>query len=457
MPRTLEQLDRDHVWHPFTQHADWNTHDPMIIVAAEGNSLIARDGRRYLDGVSSLWVNVHGHRCTPIDEAIRQQLDRVAHSTLLGLANPPSIELAARLATIAPRGLNRVFYSDSGSTAVEIALKIAFQYWRNRGRPKKARFVALEHSYHGDTLGSVSVGGIDLFHQIFHPLLFHTERVPAPNPYRAPDATPAACAARCAAALGDLLSQASDTIAALVIEPRVQGAAGIVVHPPGYLAEVARLCRQHDVLLICDEVATGFGRTGHLFSCDAEQVRPDLLALAKGLSGGYLPLAATLATDEIYDAFIGPRQRTFFHGHSFTGNPLACAAALASLDLFEQNAVLSAVRARTKTLADLFERHLLPLEIVGDIRQCGLMAGIELVSDRQNKTPFDPELRIAGRVCQAVRKHGVILRNLGDVVVLMPPLSITDAELATIVTALSSAITEAQRDPDNLPRLGNPS
>lgn len=439
---SLADLDKAHVWHPFTQMQLWSEDEPLIIAAGDGNHLVDTQGRRYLDGISSLWVNVHGHRCPQIDRAVKDQLDRVAHSTLLGLANVPSIELAARLARLAPQGLTRVFYSDSGSTAVEVALKIAFQYWQHTGRPQKTRFVALENAYHGDTIGSVSVGGIDLFHRLFQPLLFATLHVPNPHPYRhAQSNDPQQCSEYCLDALAQLLDQRAPEIAALIIEPRVQGAAGIIVHPPGYLAGVARLCRNHEVLLIADEVATGFGRTGSLFSCQAEDVKPDLMAVAKGLSAGYLPLAATLATDKIYEAFFGSAERTFFHGHSYTGNPLACAAALASLELFETRNTLTSVGERAQTLSCLLVDHLAQHPHVGDIRQLGLMAGVELVQDRETQAPFAAENRLGARICRAARDRGVILRPLGDVVVIMPPLSITDDELKTLVEALAASVT----------------
>lgn len=436
-------LDRRYLWHPFTPMRLWTEEDALIIAAGEGNYLIDTAGRRYLDGVSSLWVNLHGHRCAALDDAVRAQLDRIAHSTLLGLANVPAAELAAALIAVAPPGLSRVFYSDSGSTAVEVALKMAFQYWQHRGQPQRTRFLALADAYHGDTLGAVSVGGIDLFHQLFHPLLFQTLRAPSPHPYRYAEGTlsPEACRDACLAELERLLAERGTEVAALIVEPRVQGAAGIIVHPPGYLAGVAALCRRFGVLLICDEVATGFGRTGELFACEAEGVSPDLMAVAKGLSGGYLPLAATLATEAVFEAFLDDPARTFFHGHSYTGNPLACAAGLASLRLFEERDLLQQARARARTAQALLAHHLAPLEAVGDLRQCGLMMGVELIADRRTRRPFPPERRLGAAVCRAARAHGVILRPLGDVVVLMPPLSITDQELETIVVAVARAIT----------------
>lgn len=436
-------LDRRYLWHPFTPMRLWTEEDALIIAAGEGNYLIDTAGRRYLDGVSSLWVNLHGHRCAALDDAVRAQLDRIAHSTLLGLGNVPAAELAAALIAVAPPGLSRVFYSDSGSTAVEVALKMAFQYWQHRGQPQRTRFLALADAYHGDTLGAVSVGGIDLFHQLFHPLLFQTLRAPSPHPYRYAEGTlsPEACRDACLAELERLLAERGTEVAALIVEPRVQGAAGIIVHPPGYLAGVAALCRRFGVLLICDEVATGFGRTGELFACQAEGVSPDLMAVAKGLSGGYLPLAATLATEAVFEAFLDDPARTFFHGHSYTGNPLACAAGLASLRLFEERDLLQQARARARTAQALLAQHLAPLEAVGDLRQCGLMMGVELIADRRTRRPFPPERRLGAAVCRAARAHGVILRPLGDVVVLMPPLSITDQELETIVVAVARAIT----------------
>jgi len=437
----LLALDRAHVWHPFTQMAVWPSDDPLIIERAEGNELVDDLGRRYLDGVSSLWCNVHGHRKLEIDRAVRDQLDRVAHSTLLGLASVPAIELAEALVKIAPGGLTRVFYSDSGSTAVEVALKMAYQYWRQRGRPEKARFAALSEAYHGDTVGSVSVGGMELFHGAFRGLLFDVERLPSPSPYHwsgGGDPLEGALAAA-----ERLLAEKGSTLAAVVLEPLVQGAAGIWVHPPGYLRRMAELCHAHDVLLVCDEVATGFGRTGTMFAVEQEDVRPDLLCLAKGLSGGYLPLAATLASDRVYEAFLGEfdSARTFFHGHTFTGNPLACAAALASLRLFESERVLERVRRTAEVLRPKLAA-IAELEHVGDVRQRGLMIGIELVRDRRTRQPYGYGERIGHRVCLALRRRGILLRPLGPVVVMMPPLSLTEPEALRLGDAVREAIVE---------------
>jgi adenosylmethionine-8-amino-7-oxononanoate aminotransferase len=402
--------------------ADWQ---PLCIVAAEGSYLIDEQGRRYLDGVASLWANVHGHRHPVIDDAVRSQLDRVAHSTLLGLSHPPAIELAERLVELAPAGLSRVFYSDSGSSAVEVALKMAFQCQQQRGQTERRRFLAFENAYHGDTLGAVAVGGIDLFHRIFAPLLFATER----------------CAATFAG-IEQAFAEHGASLAACVIEPLVQGAAGMLLHPAGLLRRLRELCDQHGVLLIADEVATGFGRTGTMFACEQEAVSPDFLCLAKGLTGGYLPLAATLASEAVYRAFLGSQvdQRTFFHGHTYTGNPLACAAALGSLAVFAGEQTLQALPQRIAHLTARLHSELDDHPNVRQVRQCGLMVGIELGESRS--TAFASSLGIGRRVCQRVRDYGVILRPLGDVIVLMPPLSLREPELDLLVCAAHRAIDD---------------
>jgi len=443
----LRRADKAHLWHPFTAMAEWEAGQPVVIASGDREFLVDTDGRRYIDGVSSLWCNVHGHRRAEIDDAIRAQLGRIAHSTLLGLASGPAAELGARLAAVAPQGITRIFYSDSGSTAVEIALKMAYQYWRQcpRPQPDRTRFVSLGLGYHGDTLGAVSVGGIDLFHGLYRPLLFETIQAPAPYCYRCPlGRRPEDCGMACAAAMEEILASRGREVAAVILEPLVQGAGGMITHPAGYLKRVADACRRHGVLLICDEVATGFGRTGRLFACEHEGVRPDLMCLAKGISGGYLPLAATLATDRIYEAFLGDAAecRTFFHGHTYTGNALACAAGLASLDVFAKDNVL----ARVAELAEALGRLLGPVAArphVGEVRRRGLMVGIELVADRATRRPYPPAERRGAAVCAAARRQGVWIRPLGDVVVLMPPFCTSDDSLRRLVGAVETGIAEA--------------
>lgn len=445
MPTPSELLrarDARVLWHPFAQMQGFHDDAPPMIVAAEGNELIDADGRRYLDGVSSLWCNVHGHRVPAIDDAIRRQLERVAHTTLLGLGAEASIECAEALLAVAPAGLSRVFFSDSGSTAVEIALKLAFQFQRQNGRPERQHFLTLGESYHGDTIGSVSLGGSELFHGIFGPLLFGKRTLPTPYGYRAPEGhTAESWGEHCAAEAERVIAATAHELAAVVLEPLIQGAAGMIVQPRGYLARVAASCRAHDVLLVLDEVATGFGRTGSMFACEQEGVCPDLLCVAKGLTGGYLPLAATLATERLYEGFLGPfeSKRTFFHGHTYTGNALACAAATASLALFRTNDVLGALPAKLSRMAAWLEQ-IAALPHVGEVRRVGAMVGIELVQERGSKAPYDYAQRIGHRVIVAAREDAVLLRPLGNVVVWMPPLSITAAQLDRLGAATLRAI-----------------
>ena len=436
---TLVRWDREHLWHPFTQMQGFLTEDLLIITRGEGSFLFDQEGNRYLDGVSSLWANLHGHRRPELDQALRSQLEQVAHSTLLGLAHPPAILLARRLAQLAPAGLTRVFFSDDGSTAVEVALKLAFQYWQNLGNREKRRFLKLENGYHGDTLGAVAVGGIPLFHEIYHPLLFDTLSAPAPYCYRCPYRED--CREQCLEELEAQVATHHRELAAVILEPVMQGAAGMIPQPPGYLARVREVTRRHRVLLIADEVAVGFGRTGRMFACQHEQVSPDLMCLAKGITGGYLPLAATLASDEIYQAFLGEYQefKTFFHGHTYTGNPLAAAVGLASLDIFEKERLIEALIPKIELLTRLLA-GMAGHPHVGDIRQRGLMVGIELVRDRSSREPWPPAQRAGHRVILAARRLGAILRPLGDVIVLMPPLSISPAELEDLARITFEAI-----------------
>ncbi len=448
MSRTddLRRRDQRALWHPFTQMSDWMDGHPVVIERGEGNYLIDTDGNRYLDGVSSLWVNLHGHDHPILRARIHEQLDRIAHSTLLGLAGVPSIELAEKLVAIAPPGLTRVFYSDNGSTAVEVALKIAFQYWQQKSEATRVRtrFVALRDAYHGDTLGAVAVGGIERFHEAFRPLVFDVLRAQNAYCYRCPyGLEEKTCGIHCLESLEKILAEHGHEVAGVVVEPLLQAAAGMLRLPDGWLRRVRELCDRHGTLLIADEVATGFGRTGKMFACEHEGVTPDLLAIAKGMTGGFLPLGATLATEEIFGAFLAPTHasRQFFHGHSFTGNALGCAAALGNLEIFEKEDVLARVARTSAHLARRLEK-LGERACVGDIRQRGLMVGVELVRDRATRAPFDPRDRIGHLVCMAVRKYGIILRPLADTVVIMPPLSVTEREIDAIVDALARALDE---------------
>ena len=440
----LRRLDKDHLWHPFTRMREWADSEPLIIERAIGSYLIDIEGNRYLDGVSSLWVTVHGHRRREIDRAIKAQIDRVAHSTLLGLSNVPSIELARTLVQITPKGLTRVFYSDNGSTAVEAALKLAFYFWQTKGKGTKKKFLSFTGAYHGDTVGSMSVGELDAFVGHFKGLLFKGIRAPYPYCYRCPIKREyPSCRLACLGELEKTLKKHHKTIAACIIEPLVQGAAGIITSPPGFLKGVRRLTRRYDVLLIADEVATGFGRTGSLFACEHEGVRPDLLCLAKGLTGGYLPLGATLATEKIFKAFLGTSKDpdAFYHGHTYTGNPLGCAAALASIDIFKKDRTIKGLAPKIELLTKLLA-PLADLPHVGDIRQQGFMVGIELVKDKRTKRRFPVKERRGHYVCMAARERGVIIRPLGDTIVLMPHLTIKGTELKKLVKAVRDSIVE---------------
>ena len=447
MTRTemLRRRDMAAIWHPFTQMAEWESDAPLVIERGDGNYLVDTDGNRYFDGVSSLWVNLFGHRRPEIDEAIRSQLDRIAHSTFLGLTHPPAVELAEKLLGVAPGALSRVFFSDNGSTAMEIAIKMAFQYWRQKeGGDGRTEFLTLSEAYHGDTIGSVSAGGIDLFHRIFRPLLFPTRRIPTPHCYRCPyGLSRPSCALTCADRMEEEVRSRRATLAAAIVEPLVQGAAGMLMMPDGYLARLRAVTRECGVLLVCDEVATGFGRTGTMFACEQEGIAPDIMAVAKGLTGGYLPLAATLATEDVYAAFLGRYEefKTFFHGHSYTANPLGCAAALATLSIFEREDVLGRVADLSRAMA-IELAFLADHPHVGDIRRKGLMAGIEIVASRESKESFPTERKVGRRVARKARERGVILRPLGDVVVLMPPLSSTEEEIVHLVRSAAWAIDE---------------
>lgn len=424
---TLEAWDDTHLWHPFTPHAVYRDEDPLLVAAGDGLDLIDVDGRRYLDGVASIWCNTFGHRKKAIDDAIRAQLDRIAHSTLLGHSSVPAVKLAKRLADLAPPPLSKVFYSDNGSTAVEIALKMAFQYWQQvDGGGQRRKFLAFDAAYNGDTIGAVSVGGIDLFHRIFGPMVFDVLRAPSPYANRE-------------AALAGLEKQFADNageIAALVVEPGFQGAGGILPLPSGFLEAATRIARDNGALVIFDEVAVGMGRSGAMFACQREGVTPDFLCIAKGLTAGYLPLAATLTTPRVFDAFVAPpaEQKTFFHGHTYTGNALGCAAALATLDVFEDEKILEAMPAKIEYL-ERSVRRLTGRPGVVDVRSYGLAAGIALGKD--TSTPFEANARTGIRVCLRARERGVFLRPLGDVLVIMPPLTIETEQIDRIVDAIA--------------------
>ncbi len=439
--QTLEEWDDTYVWHPFTPHAVYREEEPLMIVAGEGNYLIDADGERYLDGVASIWCNAFGHRRPEVDAAVHKQLDRIAHSTYLGHSGAPGVQLAKRLVELAPDGLTKVFYSDNGSTASEIALKMAYQYWQqidDGARSDKRKFLALTNAYNGDTIGAVSVGGVDLFHAKFRDLLFDTVRGPSPYCYRCPlGLERPTCDVACLTKMTNLIEEHADQLAGVIMEPGMQGAGGIITYPKGYLQRVREVTEANDVFLILDEVAVGMGRSGQMFACGREGVTPDFLCLAKMLTNGYMPLSATLTTERVYQGFVAPPEeaKTFYHGHTFTGNALGAAAALATLDIFETDDVFEHLPHKISHLTEEVGR-LADHPHIGDIRQFGLCAGLELVEDRTTQEPFDPAERRAYNICRHARDKGVFLRPLGDVLVLMPPLSITHDEITQLVDAL---------------------
>lgn len=445
-PEEWKELDRKLLWHPFTQMQEWEAGDPLVVERAEGFYLYDVEGRRYIDGHSSLWVNIHGHCHPRMTEVLCQGVRLLDHSTLLGLGNTPSIALAERLRRYTPPHLTRVFYSDNGSTALEVAVKLAYQYWQHLKEKQRNLFVSFGGAYHGDTLGSVSVGGIELFHGAFRPLLFSVLHTPWPYPYRGIPVRDDPEKARdlCLEELERHLKKHRERVVAVVAESRIQAANGMIVAPPGFMPGISRLCKEYGVLFILDEVATGFLRTGRMFACELEPgIEPDLMAIAKGLSGGILPLAATLTTEEIYRAFLGPFEslKTFYHGHTYTGNPLACLAALTNLELMEEQRLLEELPGKIEALAKMLEPwrdhpH------VGEIRQLGLMVGIELVKDRTTREIWELKEKVPQRIVEAARRRGAVIRPLGNVMVLMPAPAMPLAILEELVEITFSAISE---------------
>ena len=449
LKKNLKAIDKKFIWHPFAQMKDWMKEEPVIIEEGRGAWIKDIDGKWYIDGVSSLWVNVHGHRKTAIDNAIKKQIDKISHSTLLGLSNVPATMLAEKIIKLAPKGLTKVFYSDSGSEGVEIGLKMAFQYQQQIDNKKKQKFLTLVNAYHGDTVGAVSVGGIDLFHKIYKPLLFKSIKAPTPYCYRCPcKLARATCRMKCLGEVEKLMKKHHKELAAMIVEPLVQAAAGMLVYPKGYLKGIRKLCTKYNILMIVDEVAMGFGRTGKMFACEHEDIRPDLMVIAKGLTGGYLPVAATLATDRIFNAFLGRHdsKKTFYHGHTYTGNPLGCAAAIASIDTFKNEKTIQALQPKIRLLETELKKFK-ELKHVGDVRQCGFLAGIELVKDKRTKKEYPMSDKIGINVIMEARKRGLIIRPLSDVIVIMPPLSISKVDLSGMLDIIYHSIKKVTEVP----------
>ena len=434
----IKEYDLEYIWHPFTQMKEYKEEDPLVIEDADGVYLIDSEGNKYIDGVSSLWVNIHGHKAEKINNAIKKQVDKIAHSTLLGITNPSASILAKKLIDISPTGLKKVFYSGDGASAVEVGLKMAFQYWLLKGKPNKNKFICLKDGYHGDTLGAVSVGGIDLFHSTFEPLLFESFKI---NSY---DSTE-----KMINELELILKDKHEEIAGFILEPYVQAAGGMKVADDGYLSTVRTLCDKYDILLILDEVATGFGRTGKMFACEHDAITPDMLILGKGLTGGYLPLSATITTNEIFETFLGDYEelKAFFHGHSYSGNPLSCAAAIANIEIFEEEKTLESLKEKIAIFEDEL-KEFKGLSNVASIRNKGLMAGIDLKLNVDEDVSYSIKDRIGKKVCENAMKDGVLIRPLGDTIVLMPPISIKPDELKKLTRTVYKSIKEITEKDD---------
>lgn len=435
--------DKRHFWHPFTQMKEYEVRQPILIEKASGVYVYDAQGKRYLDGISSWWVNLVGHCHPRLDRALKAQIDRFSHVTTATLTHAPAARLAAELPKVLPPGLNRVFYSDDGSTAVETALKMVFQAWVNRGERQRTTFVSLQHGYHGDTLGAVSVGDVAIYHATFKPLLFPVLHVTSPAPNVAPvGVSPEAWLEKAWEDMEKTVSTHHQTIAGVILEPLVQAAVGMYIYDAEYLRRVRALCDRYGIPLIIDEVATGFGRTGKLFACEHAGISPDVICISKALTGGYLPMGITVATDALFDIFYGDYQehKTFFHGHSYTGNPLGCALGLEVLDIIRDEQLIEGLEPKVSALQQGFE-SLLDLPHVSNKRGIGMIAAVELYQDPARRESFPVDARIGYRICQETLKRGLFVRPLGDVLYLLPPLSITPAEIEWCVEVYRESIT----------------
>jgi adenosylmethionine-8-amino-7-oxononanoate aminotransferase len=438
-PGNLVSRDRRVLWHPYTQMK--TAPDPLVVARGEGVYLYTEDGRRVLDAISSWWVNIHGHSHPVLNRALAEQAARLEHVMFAGFTHEPAVELAERLTAVLPAGLTRVFYSDNGSTAVEVALKMALQYWQNRGEPARTRFIGMRHAYHGDTVGAMSVGDDSVFTEAFGALMFPIDRAEPPYCYRCPlGLERASCGIDCLGSLEAALKARGGEVAAVVVEPMLQAAGGMITWPAEYLSGARALCDRYGTLLIADEVLTGFGRTGRMFACEHAAIAPDIICLSKAITGGYLPLGATVATEPIYESFLSEdRHKTFFHGHSFTGNPLACAVGCASLTLFQTDNVLARVRRLEAQLRAGLE-PLAALPAVGDVRVIGGIGILELVSDKATRAAGGYLDDLGPRIAAAFLERGALVRPLGNIVYLMPPYVITDAEVDWLIAQVRDVL-----------------
>ena len=437
--------DLKYIWHPFTQMKDYEKEEPVIIERGKGIYVWDLKENMYIDGISSWWVNTLGHSNERLNNAIKNQLDKIEHVLLAGFSHKPAIELAERLVDITPSELTKVFYSDNGSTAVEVALKMAYQYWTQIGKPEKSKFIALKNSYHGDTIGAVSVGGVDLYHKVYKPLLFEIFQAESPYCYRCPyEKNRDSCSIDCLSSVEDILKTNSEEIAGIIVEPLVQAAGGMIIYPAEYLTKLKTLCDRYNILLIDDEVAMGFGRTGKMFAFEHANIVPDIICLAKGLTAGYLPLSVTMTKQKIYDAFYDDYEKlkTFYHGHSFTGNPLAASVAVENLKIHEENRIVESLQPKIQKLARELEKFK-ELDYVGDIRHIGMIGVVEIVKDKTSKEPYPFEDRIGQKVYKEALKKGAILRPLGNILYFMPPYVITESEIELLTNIAYDSIKAA--------------
>lgn len=440
----LVKKDLEYIWHPFTQMKDFETDKPIVIERGKGIYVWDLLGNKYIDAVASWWVNTLGHSNDRLNKALCAQAEKIEHILLAGFTHKPAIELAQKLVEITPESLKKVFFSDNGSTAVEVAIKMAYQYWVQVGKPEKSKFIAIKNSYHGDTLGVVSVGGCDLFHKLYKPLLFDIEQSPSPYCYRCPmGKTQGECDFECARAVEDILKREAQNIAGMVIEPMIQGSGGMIIYPSEYLRIIRELCDKYDILLIDDEVAMGFGRTGKFVACEHAGISPDIMCLAKGITAGYMPLAVTLCTQKIFDAFYDDyeKTKTFYHGHSFTGNPLACAVAVENLKILEEEKILEKNQAKIKRFGEKLQEFY-SLKNVGDVRHLGMIGAVEIVKDKATKEKFPFEDRIEMEIYRQGLKNGIIMRPMGNVFYFMPPYVITEPEIDTMLDIAYKSIKE---------------
>lgn len=441
----LQKRDLNHVWHPCSQMKDYEDFPPIVIKRGKGIYLYDENEKQYIDAVSSWWVNLFGHSNERISTALANQAFQLEHVLFANFTHEPAIFLSEKLTNLAPNGLTKVFFADNGSSAIEVALKMSFQYHMQKNNPNKKRFLALTDAYHGETLGALSVGGVDLYNEVFQPLLLDTVRAQGPDCFRCPfNESPNHCNTPCLSFVEEKLKQHHEELSAIIIEPLIQAAAGMKMYPPSYLKGLKELCLQYDVHLIADEVAVGFGRTGTMFACEQAEITPDFMCLSKGLTGGYLPLSVVLTTEDVYEAFYDDyaTMKAFLHSHSYTGNPLACRVALEVLQIFEDDHYIEQIQEKSAYMQELASQVFQHQPYVGEYRQTGMVGAIELVKDKETKEPFLSEERIGYKIYQIALEKGLLLRPLGNILYFMPPYVMTKGEIKTMIDTTNEAIQQ---------------